>query len=89
MGRYAVDLIAAGEYCAVLQVRVPPGGTLTDAVVCLDGDRAAEVEVREWARSRLLRLVECGPEPDGWRVEHDGPELVYQLCARRVWLPDP
>ena len=38
----------------------------------------------EWAKSRINRFLERGPEPDGWQRTADG---VWQLCARQETLP--
>jgi hypothetical protein len=41
----------------------------------------------EWARERILRWLQHGPEPDGWHKRAlDG---KWQLWARETWLPDP
>ena len=44
-------------------------------------------DLAEWVRSRLDRLVEHGPELDGWGVflDDDGP--FYQLSVRRIPQP--
>jgi hypothetical protein len=38
----------------------------------------------EWAESRITRLIESGPEPDGWKQRADG---IWQLWGRRQQLP--
>ncbi len=40
----------------------------------------------EWAASRLSRLMESGPEPDGWQERQTDGGL--QLWARLVFLPE-
>ena len=59
-----------------------------------DGRWRVEIQVRrdsprdelllEWVDQRIGRLLEYGPEPDGWGLR---PDLGYQLCARPVLMP--
>lgn len=38
----------------------------------------------EWAKQRIGRFLEHGPEPDGWQLRSDGD---WQMWVRRVELP--
>lgn len=62
-----------------------------------DGEWRVEIQIRresphddlvlaclEWIDSRLARLYEHGPQPDGWGLR---PDLGYQLVGRLLTLP--
>ncbi len=54
-----------------------------------DIDRAEFDRLYQWAESRLQRLGEHGPEPDGWARRRAGTFEVLELLARTMYLPDP
>jgi hypothetical protein len=47
-------------------------------------DAEQKASFAEWAESRINRLLESGPQPDGWQQQPDG---IWQLCARQMTLP--
>lgn len=68
-----------------LGVKEVEGGFLPVLVVRpgLDERRASVIQ---WAKERIERFSDYGPEPDGWQRRSDGD---WQLWARGVHLPEP
>lgn len=67
-----------------LLVRETDAGSEVNVVIRLDLEKDRRAMYLEWAEQRVDRLLEHGPEPDGWKRNGEGD---WQLWARRVLLP--
>jgi hypothetical protein len=61
------------------------GGTRVKAAIRPGLDGWQRDMFAEWAESRFARLIEHGPEPDGWQERSDG---ARQLWGRLTKMPD-
>ena len=64
---------------AVLVRELIDGGVEFWVYVQPDATEELRSLLREWVTTRLRRLFEHGPEPDGWARQEDG---CWRLCAR-------
>lgn len=79
-------------YVGLLQVRVRLGDPVEkgEPVCQMFADApTTHDEAGKWAGLRLDRLIDHGPEPDGWGVWVEGERVLYQLLLRVVELPTP
>jgi hypothetical protein len=67
-----------------VQAEVKDGFAGIQVVVRPGLDPGLKHTFAEWAESRINRLLEHGPSPDGWQQTADG---TWQLCARQEELP--
>lgn len=80
MPAFEAEVAIRHGYVAVLQADL----ATREGMSYVDPAFADDALVREWVRSRIERLDEHGPEPDGWAEMTPG---VWQLCGRLVEMP--